>query len=167
MSINELGAPTELIVTDNGHGIDPDKAWKLFLTEGDSWKKDKRFSDSLNRPLHGQMGRGRLITYSVAERVEWSSVSSTQGGPQRIVIRGTRKSPNGFDILDPEDVNESAGTTVNLTLRDVQKAAKIARASRSDGEEGHSTRRRPSVHVPKCPLPGSKLTFYTGIPLPL
>jgi len=126
VSINEFGAPTELVVTDDGHGIAPDNAWRLFLTEGDSWKKEKRFSDSLNRPLHGQMGRGRLITYSVAERVEWSSVSSTQGGPQRIVIRGTRESPNGFDILDPEDVNKRAGTTVFLTLRDVQKAAKIA-----------------------------------------
>lgn len=125
-SINEFGAPTELVVTDNGHGIAAHRAWSLFLTEGDSWKKDKRFSDSLRRPLHGQMGRGRLITYSVAERVEWSSVSSTQGGPQRIVIRGTRESPNGFDILDPEDVNEPAGTTVLLTLRDIQKAAKIA-----------------------------------------
>lgn len=126
VSINELGAPIELVVMDNGHGIAPDQAWRLFLTEGDSWKKDKRFSDSLNRPLHGQMGRGRLITYSVAERVEWSSVSSAQGGQQRIVIRGTRERPNGFEILDAHDVNEPAGTTVILALRDVQKAARIA-----------------------------------------
>ena len=126
VSTNELDAATEVIVRDDGHGIDPDEAERLFLTEGDSWKKDKRFSDSLRRPLHGKMGRGRLIAYAVAESVEWSSVSSTPGGPQRVVIRGTRGKPAGFDILEPEDVDKPEGTTVSLKLRDTQKAAQIA-----------------------------------------
>ena len=126
VSINELGAATELVVRDDGHGIAPDMARSLFLTEGDSWKKNKRFSESLSRPLHGQMGRGRLITYAVAEGVEWASVSSTQDGPQRIIISGTRRKPDGFDILEPKGVDEPEGTTVSLKLRDVQKAAQIA-----------------------------------------
>ena len=126
VSTNELGAATELVVRDNGHGIPPDRARALFLTEGDSWKKHKRFSESLSRPLHGSMGRGRLITHAVAESVEWSSVSSTQDGPQRIIIRGTLRKPHGFDILEAEKVDEPVGTTVCLKLRDVQKASRIA-----------------------------------------
>lgn len=115
-----------MVVEDNGHGIVPSNARSLFLTEGDSWKKEKRFSESLSRPLHGSKGRGRLISYAVAESVEWSSVSSTQDGRQRIVIRGAFSKPHGFDIHDAEDVDEPVGTTVSLKLREVQKAARIA-----------------------------------------
>ena len=72
------------------------------------------------------MGRGRLIAYAIAESVEWSSVSTTPVGPQRIVIRGTRERPAGFDLFEAEDADEPVGTRVSLKLRDVQKAARIA-----------------------------------------
>jgi len=95
---NELGAATKIVLSDNGTGIPHSDAHDLFLTEGDSWKKDKRFSPNISRPMHGQLGRGRLLVYSVAEQVEWTSCSEAQEPDSctRYSISGSRsKEPRG------------------------------------------------------------------------
>ena len=122
---NQLGAATEVRIQDNGHGMDPKDIESFFLTEGDSHKKAKRFSEGIQRPLHGQFGRGRLLIYSIAETVSWSTVASVNGQYERTNIVDPEGVPPGFEIFDPDRVAGPAGTTVTLRLRDTQKAAKI------------------------------------------
>lgn len=125
----ELGAPTRVVIADDGHGIVPEQARELFLTEGDSWKKDKRFSPNIKRPLHGQLGRGRLLVYGIADQVEWSSVAATADGAARTRFVGKRSRPTGFDIGQSVATDDLPGTTVTLVMRDDQKAARV-------GDEG-------------------------------
>lgn len=122
---NELGAPLAVRVHDNGHGMSPDKVRDHFLTEGDSWKKEQRFSSELRRPMHGHLGRGRLLVYAVADVVRWSTVASTEAGARRTIIRGSRSQPAGFDISDPDPTDDVPGTVVELTMAASQKAARL------------------------------------------
>ena len=125
---NELGAATSLTIIDNGSGIPHCDAHDLFLTEGDSWKKDKRFSPNISRPMHGQLGRGRLLIYSIADRAEWSTVAEDgKDGPVlSYKISGSRSKPAGFEVpATAEESSADTGTTVTLHLRDNQKAAQV------------------------------------------
>src|ERR1700728_2774722 len=73
----ELPFVTRVTVSDNGHGINPDKTKEQFSSLGDSWKKGLN-GRTLNgkRALHGSRGRGRFYAYSIGERVKWSSISN-------------------------------------------------------------------------------------------
>ena len=125
VSTNAMGAATEVIIRDDGHGMAPQDLEAYFLTEGDSHKKAKRFSDLLRRPLHGQFGRGRLLVYAIAETVTWNTIAHADGGFRCSRVEATRNRPAGFEILDPIVTDASPGTTVTLRLRDTQKAAQI------------------------------------------
>lgn len=123
---NELGAATKVVVADDGHGIRYSDSPDLFLTEGDSWKKDKRFSPELRRPMHGQLGRGRLLTYAIADEVEWNTTALGDDGEfERHTVLGQRAKPAGFEIGDPSTTDGAHGTQVVLRLRDTQKAARV------------------------------------------
>jgi hypothetical protein len=123
---NELGAATTLIVVDNGRGIEPGRVVELFATEGDSWKATEKFSPDLRRPLHGRFGRGRLLSYAIAQRSEWSTISETSSGNRRTVVVGDRARPSGFEIGEPEPTDMPTGTIVRLDLLASQKAAQLA-----------------------------------------
>lgn len=122
---NELDAPVTVTIRDNGHGMKPGDVNDLFLTEGDSWKKEARFSPTLRRPLHGHLGRGRLLCYAVADSVTWTTIAATEHGNRRSAVRGSRDSPAGFDIGEPGPTTDSQGTTVALTMSATQKAARV------------------------------------------
>ena len=125
VEVSEFGAPTEVRVSDNGHGIDPDLVNSLFLTEGDSWKATKRFSPK-GRPLHGKLGRGRLLVYGIAEAATWSSTWNGESRSTLQTIEGTRSDAAGFEITSTDKERSPSGTEVRLRLRDSQKAARIA-----------------------------------------
>jgi hypothetical protein len=122
---NEFGAPMTVTIRDNGHGMASDQVVDYFLTEGDSWKKGRRFSSTMLRPMHGQLGRGRLLAYAVADVVQWSTVAEIEGQKRRTTIRGSRAEPAGFDIGESQETDDPAGTVAELTLMATQKAARI------------------------------------------
>jgi hypothetical protein len=81
----------------------------LFLTHGESWKRTSGFSPNINRPMHGQLGRGRFLTYCIAERVEWRTVSADVDDTfTETVIHGIRATPNEFRFDGPR---QSTGPT--------------------------------------------------------
>lgn len=121
----ELGAPRVVVIEDDGDGIEPGEAQDLFLTEGDSWKKDKRFSPNKNRPLHGQLGRGRLLVYAIADTAEWSSVAAVDEGFMITTLVGSRTSPTGFEVGEGTAASGPPGTRVTLTMRADQKSARV------------------------------------------
>ena len=57
-SKNEFGKTSEVIIEDNGHGIDIDKVESEFTTLGGSFKKTSLRSPN-NRKYHGSQGAGR------------------------------------------------------------------------------------------------------------
>src|SRR5262249_10068606 len=88
-----LGAPEEIVVRDDGHGMPHDQVPDLFLTHRESWKRTGRFPPNINRPMHGQLGRGRFLAYGIADRVEWRSVSADGETFSETVIHGNRNAP--------------------------------------------------------------------------
>jgi len=108
VAIGDLGAPEEIVVRDDGHGMPHDQVPDLFLTHGESWKRTDRFSPNINRPLHGQFGRGRFLAYGIADRVEWRSVSADGDTFSETVIHGNRGAANEFTFDGPRPVPPAA-----------------------------------------------------------
>lgn len=125
VAFGALGAPEEIVVRDDGHGMAHAQVPDLFLTHGESWKRTGRFSPNINRPLHGHLGRGRFLAYGIADHVEWRSVSAGS----ETVIHGHRAAPNEFAFDGPWPTAGPSGTTVRMQARQSSRVA-----SMSDGE---------------------------------
>jgi len=76
---NELDGIHRVVISDNGHGISTDDAEKIFGSIGGSLKRLKRRSPKLDRPYHGQEGKGRYKAFSLGRRVKWQSRTLTNG----------------------------------------------------------------------------------------
>lgn len=126
VAIGGVGAPEEIVVRDDGHGMPHGQVPDLFLTHGESWKRTDKFSPNISRPMHGQLGRGRFLTYGIAERVEWRSVSADGDALGETVIHGHRSAPNEFTFDGPWPTSGPTGTTVRLVLRQTSRVASIA-----------------------------------------
>ncbi|MFD5089914.1 ATP-binding protein [Amycolatopsis thailandensis] len=117
--------PGNAVVADDGHGMPFDNIPSYFQTHGDSWKKARRFSEGIKRPLHGQLGRGRFLTYGIAEDVEWSTTVATESGFVTTVVHGSRNRPDEFSVSDPQPEEGPRGTTVTLTLRQIPRTVHL------------------------------------------
>jgi hypothetical protein len=126
VSVGDLGAPEEIVVRDDGTGMTYQQALNGFLVDGESWKKHKKFSPNIRRPMHGRLGRGRFLCYALVDRVEWRSVVSASGEKLATTIVGNRSMPNRYDFDGPRPCAEEPGTTVTLQARQDQKAARLA-----------------------------------------
>ncbi|MFD9735681.1 ATP-binding protein [Umezawaea sp. NPDC059074] len=124
--VDGIDTPVEIIISDNGHGMPHADVHDLFLTHSESWKQAKRFSPNINRPLHGQLGRGRFLAYAVADRVEWRSVSEDSGSFSETVIQGYRRAPHEFSFDGPFPSDGPTGTTVRLHARQTSRVVSIA-----------------------------------------
>jgi hypothetical protein len=113
----ELRYVSHIVVTDNGHGITPERASETFRSLGDSWKRSLN-GRTVNgkRPLHGSQGRGRFLAYSLGQRAHWSSVAAGKEGHQRVEIEGDRARINGFTISPPQPTGDPTGTTVAISV---------------------------------------------------
>lgn len=121
IALGELGAPEEIVVRDDGHGMTYQQVPDMFLVHGESWKTGRRFSPNIDRPMHGQLGRGRFLVYGIADRVEWRSVAADANGLTATVIYGRRSAPNEFSLDGPQPSDGMTGTTVRLVARQDQR----------------------------------------------
>ncbi len=62
---------TEIVVRDNGHGINYEDAPDLFKRLGGSWKRPGARTRQKGRILHGYEGRGRLKALSLGRVADW------------------------------------------------------------------------------------------------
>ena len=107
-----LGGSLGLLVTDNGLGINADRAEHEFGSLGGSWKLGERLTPG-GRSLHGKQGRGRFHAFGIGEVVAWDSVSDSTDGRMRTKVRGTRQNPDEFDVSsEPAGDAETTGTRV-------------------------------------------------------
>lgn len=87
----------ELIrVTDNGHGITPERAEAGFGHLGGSWKKTAKRTDG-GRILHGKDGQGRFKAFGLGGSVMWRTRYKAGDEVREFSIAGTRT-----DLADVE-----------------------------------------------------------------
>lgn len=76
---NEAGGLTEVKVTDDGNGIDFNKASDVFGAIGGSSKKKQKTSIKLGRKLHGEEGKGRYRAFAIGKHICWTSTCLERG----------------------------------------------------------------------------------------
>lgn len=111
---NPMGGALGITVSDDGLGINADRAALEFGSLGGSWKLGERATAG-GRALHGKQGRGRFHAFGIGDAVVWTSISDSTEGRTRTVVRGTRQNPDEFDV-DTEVVEEAEphGTVVRI-----------------------------------------------------
>lgn len=75
----ELEAINKIVIEDDGHGISVDDAEKVFGSIGGSLKRLNRRSPKLDRPYHGQEGKGRYKAFKLGRHIEWNSRTLKNG----------------------------------------------------------------------------------------
>ncbi len=106
-----LGSIDEIIVTDNGTGITPDRADCDFAQLGESWKRQAK---PVGRAFHGKEGRGRLRFFSLADRANWVSTFAADERVQRLTIEIRAEALETSQIGEPEPSQGPTGTSVSL-----------------------------------------------------
>ncbi|GAA5509518.1 ATP-binding protein [Novipirellula caenicola] len=117
---NEIDGITEIIVSDDGHGIAVDDTEAIFGSIGGSSKRLRRRSPKLDRPYHGKEGQGRYKAFSLGGQIEWKSRTLRNGSVQAfsvILEKGQLKSAR---IGQPVSVDGQTGCEV--VIRQVHNA---------------------------------------------
>lgn len=115
---NALGAPEQVNVRDDGHGIAYEEAITAFESLGGSWKKSSRKTRGQGRLLHGQEGKGRFKAFGISTTVQWLTRYSKNGSIVEYSISGSSASLDKFEIGDPVTLKNGArpGTEVTIYL---------------------------------------------------
>ena len=112
---NALGAVEGVRVSDDGTGIDVQKADSTFGSLGGSWKRGASGTVGAHRRLHGRQGRGRFKAFALGGFVEWRTTVKSQGVLTSYVLRGDIESPGVFEIDKVEEPGPGTGTEVYVT----------------------------------------------------
>lgn len=113
---NELGKVSEVIIEDNGHGIDINKVESEFTTLGGSFKKTSLRSPN-NRKYHGYQGSGRIKLASIGNDVEINTTYFDQENNKYIdlSILIASENLNKFKVLNfKESNNTKTGTRIKI-----------------------------------------------------
>lgn len=116
---NDLQGLEEITVTDDGNGMNLQRAEQAFSRVGDSWKlMPGTRSDGGERVVHGRHGRGRYAAFSLGNVVRWvSTAERIEGGLGTVQVTGRRASLDSFDLVtfDPEPGTTQTGTVVSIS----------------------------------------------------
>ncbi|MFC7718804.1 ATP-binding protein [Nonomuraea recticatena] len=115
---NETGAITEIVVTDNGHGITPKRARESFREYGASWKATKTHTAGNKRILHGRLGEGRLYVFALGNEFVWDSVALVDGKPVATHITADVHRATKWHVGEPTATTAGPGTTVRIRVPD-------------------------------------------------
>lgn len=108
-----LGGIDEVRVGDDGTGMAPEFAVKVFKLLGGSWKASQLRSAG-NRPLHGRAGEGRWKAFGIGPRVRWETVAEVGDKRFLTVIEGRAEQMDGFEIGESAETDRPLGTTVRI-----------------------------------------------------
>lgn len=126
---NTLEGVESVVVTDDGIGMNEERAALAFKNVGDSWKGNPgALSEKSRRLLHGKEGRGRYAAFGLGENVAWTTVAEQViGGNAELNISGTRADLKHFEISDPKPTPSATGTSVSISQPSSQAEKELLR----------------------------------------
>ena len=117
VSINLNAIPQNIVVTDNGLGINHEIANMYLDKVGGSWKQQERATPA-GKSLHGQKGEGRFKVFSIGRVAVWETVYEKDNALHGYSVSCKEDSITEVDISEEvkvEDADAQTGTTVVIT----------------------------------------------------
>jgi hypothetical protein len=118
---NDLGAMSQIIVRDNGTGIEFLKAPELFRKLGGSWKRSGATTKKEGRFLHGQDGRGRFKAFALGRIAEWDVTYQKGKALSTFTVTMTAANMKEVVISDEEEAAADKRAGVTLTISEMHK----------------------------------------------
>lgn len=117
---SSMQAITDVIVSDNGHGMTPERARTAFQAYGTTWKTTRTHTDGGQRILHGRNGEGRLFAFALGDQLTWESAAwKTLDFGDELVgvrIRGNAEHATVWQVEQAEPIRDKPGTTVRISV---------------------------------------------------
>jgi hypothetical protein len=126
---SSMGAITDVVVTDNGHGMTPTRARTAFQSYGTTWKASSTHTEGGERILHGRNGEGRLFAFALGDRLTWESAAVIDDRLVGVQIRGNADHATVWQVEETEPAREEPGTTVRIS---VPQGKPLSRLDRDD-----------------------------------
>ena len=106
----------QIIIEDNGSGINFEKLDDVFLPLEDSWKKNKETTPIFHRPYHGCHGSGRFKYLALGENITWETVYEKNNKFYQYSISFNVNSPRKLEITQEAEISGlSTGTKLTIT----------------------------------------------------
>lgn len=117
-----LEALRSITVTDDGEGMNLERASLGFGEYGDSWKRRIDVKTHNGRMVHGQRGQGRYDILHLGRSARWTSVAQQVEGALGVIeVELDTSDPKRFRTTDP--VSHPGPTGTILTVADVTSDA--------------------------------------------
>ncbi|MFE0778753.1 ATP-binding protein [Streptomyces sp. NPDC058861] len=111
-----MGAIEQIVVTDNGHGMTPDRARESFHRYGETWKAGKAHTRDNIRILHGRNGEGRLFAFALGDQLTWDSAALMDDTLVGVRVSGDAEHVTIWQVVETEPDREKPGTTVRIRV---------------------------------------------------
>lgn len=109
---NEIGQIEQIVITDNGKGIEFEK---LPLKFRPFYHSEKSSDNTIKTSkFRGKNGLGRLTFFCFADNAKWETVYSTESGNKKFEIDILGQELEKFNTTQPIDTSEQNGTKVIL-----------------------------------------------------
>lgn len=115
---NILGGYEEIVISDNGHGLEYNKALEVFQSLGGSQKKINTKSPK-GRHFHGKEGKGRYKALAMGDLVEIESIYNEGGKSKKFLISLDRNNIKKPSISDLEILNERKESSFKVSIYNI------------------------------------------------
>ncbi|MBZ6142522.1 ATP-binding protein [Streptomyces olivaceus] len=113
---SSMKAITDVVVSDNGHGMTPERARTAFQAFGTTWKSSRTHTEGGERILHGRNGEGRLFAFALGDQLTWESTAKVGDALVGVRIRGNADHATIWQVEETEPAREEPGTTVRIAV---------------------------------------------------
>jgi hypothetical protein len=110
-----LEAIKTIVVTDDGEGMNQERARAGFREYGDSWKRRIDVRTHNGRSVHGQRGQGRYDILHLGTTATWTSIAEQVDGKLGVVeVELQASDPRNYQTSEPSLHDGPTGTTLRI-----------------------------------------------------